>query len=317
MMVSINDYIKRSLENPEKFYWNTLSEEDDNTILLSDTCIHLCVLLYLVTKLGIDKKLIDKYIDVYRFQLDREVYAHKKSIDDSEEKLFIQCEKYPIIRDVIYKNEKEHLLKSVTKEDYLNYLSKYGDSCREFVLFANFRINQLSHLNDNRFEYITEVINSFPNSDLFDVEQLKTLCVSINGLSVCFTSDATDVQKDTIKVLISEAIYNNALKAYITRVPLSKLQIVNLFKFDANILQSVINDLNEIQYLNIIDAKYLLSILNKLTGLSWELPQKDFELANEVFSKNKYVIWSKGSEHSDSLIGRYFALQPILKLKEL
>lgn len=317
MMVSINDYIKRSLENPEKFYWNTLSEEDDKTVLLSDTCIHLCVLLYLVTKLDIDNKIIDKYIDVYRFQLDREVYEHKKSINDSEEELFRQCEKFPIIRDVIYKNEKEHLLKSVTKEDYLNYLNKYGDTCREFMLFAKFRIAQLGNLKDNRFEFISEIINSFPNSDLFDVGNLKTLCTNINGLSVCFTSDATDVQKDTIIAIIRESIYNKESKAYITSAPLSKSQIVNLLNFDANILQSVINDLNEIQYLNINDAKYLLSILNKLTGLSWELPQKDFELANEVFSKNKYVIWSKVSEHSDSLIGRYFALQPILKLKEL
>lgn len=317
MMVSINDYIKRSLENPEKFYWNTLSEEDDKTVLLSDTCIHLCVLLYLVTKLDIDNKIIDKYIDVYRFQLDREVYEHKKSINDSEEELFRQCEKFPIIRDVIYKNEKEHLLKSVTKEDYLNYLNKYGDTCREFMLFAKFRIAQLGNLKDNRFEFISEIINSFPNSDLFDVENLKTLCTNINGLSFCFTSDATDVQKDTIIAIIRESIYNKESKAYITSAPLSKSQIVNLLNFDVNTLKSVFNNIDDMQLLNINNVELLLSTLNKLTGLSWELPQKELVLDKDVFSKNRDIIWTNNDEYADSIIYRYYALQPILKLKEV
>jgi hypothetical protein len=316
-MISINDNIKRALENPEKFYWNTLSEEDDSTILLSDTCIYLCVLLYLVTTLDIDNKLIDKYIDVYRFQLDREILAHKKSINDSEEKLFRQCEKFPFIRDIIYKNEKEHLFKSVTKEDYLNYLNKYGDTCREFMLFAKFRIAQLGNLKDNRFEFISEIINSFPHSDLFDVEYLKTLCVNINGLSVCFTSDATDVQKDTVIALIREAIYNNESETYIIITPLSKLQIVNLLKFDVNILSSAINNIDDIQHLNISNAKLLLSILNQLTGLSWEFPNIGLVLNNDVLSSNKDIIWTEDCEDSDSVICRYYALQPILKLKEL
>lgn len=309
--------MKRALDNPEKFYWNVLLEEDDNTIPLSDTNIHLCVLLYLVTNLDLDDRIIETYINRYMFQLENEIYMHKKLLSESQKELYSQCERYPIIRDLIYKDEKEHLLKSVTKQDYLNYLSKYSDSCREFTLFAKFQIAQFSQMRSARFEHISEVINSFPNSDLFDVEHLKTLCVNINGVSICFTHDATAAQKDTILGLIRDSIFNNESKSYIINAPLSKLQIINLLKFNTDILNYIINNIEGIQLLNISDVKSLLSILNDLTGLSWDLPQNELELDNDMCSKDKYIIWTKENDDSDSIIERYYALQPILKLKEL
>jgi len=314
-MESMNDNMKRTLDNPEKFYWNVLSEEDDDTIPLSNTCIYLCVLLYLVVNLDENSLIIDKYINKYKYQLEKEIFTNKKSISDPEKNIFRQCEKFPIIRNLIYKEEREILLLCNSEEDYKNYLNTYGNLCREFTLFAKFRIAQISKLKENRFKEISEVINSFPNSDLFDIEYLKSLCVNINGISIYFTNDAAEMQKEAIIEILRDSICNYESKTYITSAPFSKLQIIKLLGFNVDILCHVINNVDGVCLLNIKDTMLLLSNLGGLTGLSWELPHNELIFDNNIFSNFKDIIWTKDCSSSDSLIYRYYALQPLIKLK--
>lgn len=307
--------LKSVIDHPKKFCWNHLLDtvDESDTIQYSDSFIFLSVLLYIVLNRDRDSKFIDHFIKRYQVQIEKETSKAKKSTNEIEKKFIQLCEKYPIIRDIIYNKEKKILSECVREEDYINYLNTFGGSCREFELFAKYQIDMLSEQNDYRFEAISEVINAYPYSDLFDIEYFETLCESINGISVCYNSEATNKQRETIAQILHEASFDEVSMCYVTRLPLNKLQILKLWKYDIDTLQSIVTDLDETMFLNIKDVKHTLRILSKLTGLLWSLPNNETVLNNGAFLNYENKVWKDNCNETTSSIVTYYALQPIVK----
>lgn len=310
--------IRRALDNPEKFYWNVLLEEDDESkaIQYSDSCIFLSVLLFLVSNRDIDGQIIDNYLKRYKYPIEKELNTTKESENKNDKNLIQFCEKYPIIRDIIYSEEKKALSECFSVEDYINYINFFQNSCREFELYAKYQISLMDSREDLRFDAISEVINSYPNSDLFDIEYFKTLCANINGISICFNGETTEKQRDTVMQILYDSKFEGKLMEFTVSKPLTKLQILKLLQYDENTLQSIISEMNLVGYLRKSETNYLLTILNNITGLSWELPNIEMVNNNEVLSNHKNKIWIENYNESDSSIVTYYALQPIVKTKK-
>lgn len=311
MKVNLTDVV----EYPEQFYGNVLKGLDE--VLCSDSCIYLSVLHFLVSTKNKQEdncgQIINEYIYNHKNKILEDINAVKKSSIENDKELIRLCERHPIIRDMIYNEEKEELKNCRDEKDYIDYLNKFEDSCREFTLSAKYEIARLTDQNDSISEIISEAINSYPNSDVLDIEGFKKLCVNINGISICFKCETTEVQKDTIVDIIRDASRGNVSSILITNTPLSKLQILNLLKYDAESLQAVVTDINELNYLNRKDAEHILSILSKLTGLIWTFPHRELVLENEVLAKYENKVWFDNYNKSDSSIVTYYALQPIIK----
>lgn len=307
--------LKHAIDNPEKFYWNDLMElEDDfNEIGYSNSLIYLSVLFFLVSNQGNEGQLIDNFLKRHRYNIEDELQTTKEYGNANDKNLIKLCEKFPIIRDVIYKTEKKALSECVSLEDYINYTKKFKGSCREFILYAKYQISLLGSNNDLRFDSISEVINSFPYSDLFDIEYFKTLCEDVNGVSICFSGETTEKQRETVVQILSGSKYEEKTKVLMTSSPLTKLQIIKLLKYDEDTLQSVITNIDKVGYLRRIETYHLLTMLTRMTGLLWTLPSNEIVNKNEVLSRYKNKVWIDNYNESDSSIVTYYALQPIIK----
>lgn len=307
--------INRAFDNPKKFFWNVLLEEYDghNDIVCLDSCIFLSVLLFIASNQEGNDQLVSRFIKQYHYQVEKESHAIKKPTNEKESRFLHFCEKYPVIRDILYHEEKEVLLECIEEKDFANFVNLYGDSCREFTLFAKYTIAQLRNQSDF-LRYIPEVVSSYPYSDLFDIASLKTLCEVINGIFVCFKNNITDNQKDAILSILENTTYDMDTKSYIVNSPLSKLQFIKLHDLSENLLLMVVSNMNEKICLNKSDAEHVLSKLCNLTGLLWTLPEKEIVNNNALLSKYKNQIWT--DVESDSSIKTYYNLQPIIKIEK-
>lgn len=311
------DYkLNEAIDNPEKFYWNVLLEDDDvfNENAYSNSYIFLSILLFLVSHKNDNEQHVNNFIKKYYYQIEKESNNIKKIINGTDNGFLNLCEKYPVIRDIIYRDEKKILSECVTEEDYVNYVNLYGNSNREFLLFAKYRIALLKNQSDCRFDAIPEIISSYPNSDLFDIVNLKTLCEVINGIIVCFKSNITENQKEAIASILDKAIYDKETMAYIINSPLNKFQFIKLQDFNDELLLAVVSNMNETIYLNKDEAEHVLSTLFNLTGLLWAFPKKETVNDNALFSQYKNQIWV--DVESDSSIKTYYYLQPIIKTEK-
>lgn len=307
--------LKLAIDNPEMFYWNVLLEEDDesNRIIYSDSFIFLSVLLFLVSNQNEDSQLVNTFIKRRNYQIEKEAHAIKKATNEAAKRFLYLCEKYPVIRDIIYHEEKTALSECITEKDYKNYINIYGDSSREFVLFAEYKIAQLRDQSDCIFDAIPEIISSYPNSDLFDIAKFKSLCETINGVFICFRNDITKHQKEAVVSIINNSIYDKATMSYIVISPLSKLQFIKLRDLNGELLQSVVSNMDETVYLTKNDAENILSLLCNLTGLIWVLPDEKHMHDNVLFSQLNKQIWIDKYDGTDSAIKTYYTLQPIIK----
>lgn len=310
------DNLTRALDNPEKFFWNVLLEEEDlsDEIIYLDTCIFLSVLLFLVSNQGDNDRIVNNFIKQYYYQVEKEIQTVKEPTNDTEKRFLHLCEKHPVIRDIIYIEEKKVLSECITDKDYKNYLNLYSESSREFTLFAEYKIAQLSNQNDFIFDAIPEVVSSYPNSDLFDIDKLKTLCEVVNGIFVCFKSNITDNQKDAILSILQNSTYDEDAMVYIVSSPLSKFHFLKLQDFNEELLLSAVSNMYDPIYLDKDEAEHVLSTLCNLTGILWALPEKEIVNDNALFTKNKNKIWIE--VESDSSIKTYYNLQPIIKTEK-
>lgn len=311
------DYkLNDAIDNPEKFYWNVLLEDDDVFYehAYSNSFIFLSILLYFVSNNNEYELLINSFIKKYYYQVEKESNNIKNTINETDKRFLHLCEKYPIIRDIIYREEKKVLYECIAEKDYVNYVNLYGDSNREFLLFAKYRIALLRNQSDGQFDAIPEIISSYPNSDLFDIPTLKNLCETVNGVFICFRSSITQNQKEAIVSIIDHAIYNKETKTYIVNSPLNKLQFIKLQDLNEELLLAVVSNMNEPIYLNKDETECVLSKLCNLTGLLWTLPGKEIVNDNALFLKRKNQIWV--DVESDSSIKTYYYLQPIIKTEK-
>lgn len=315
--------IEIAMENPERYYKNFLKENEKyNPAKVpifdedkdEDKFIYCCIWAFVFTSLN-GEELHKEYYKEYNEQIDKEIDA--LSICDKIE-IKKSLERYPMIRCLLYKDE-EFILKNDchTIDDYLEYIDKHGDVCRELTLYAKYRISIIDDQSNNfGFDELIEVINDFPYSDLFDIDGLKSRCVSINGLMVCFNNKISQDIREAITNIIEnskQAHIDDEGYVYYVGKPLTKYEKILFQGYDCQVLKDIIGDFDESVLFRESEVTALLLFLKSATGLDWIIPDEQiFRENNQTVLLNN--VWYK--ERRASLnIEEYYSLMPTIKTK--
>ena len=217
-MIDISDaHIQIALNNPELFYHNILVNVDSNdSLLLNDSIPYTSVYLFLNDQ-ETGKSSLEVYIQRYTMELQEE--CSKVSKDNVEIKKM--ANKSHFVRNLIYKKELEILLSCDNCSKYENYISDYGGVCEEFDLYAKYKIACQKR---KPFPYYNQVIISYPNSDLFDINDLKQKCHIINGIHVLWSDNANEHQKAIITQIINGLVPSLNGGGYFMKEPVTKKQ---------------------------------------------------------------------------------------------
>ncbi len=306
-----------ALDDPQRYFKNFLMHRDENNptnVPILEEYLYCCVWAFVFTCVDGQKELSVEYYELYQEEIDDEI-RKLKAIKDSNNKTLKSLTKYPIIRDLVYSKEKEILLEQCNSvEDFEEYIQNYGESCREFFLYAKYRKTLLNADKNNNFVEFAEVIHSFPYSDLFDIELLKGQCIQINGLIVYFPSNISTAKREVITSLIKRLRKVTLLDGtliYIADCPLNKYEIVILRNYDYSIIRDILSEPKLPQLLAASDVNNISMNLSSLSGLNWSLPNKDLSvIIDDKNISNK--IWWKGDICSLNNIDEYRYFLPLI-----
>lgn len=217
-MIDISDaHIQIALNNPELFYHNVLVNLDSNdSLLLNDSIPFTSVYLFLNDQ-ETDKSYLDEFIHRYTMELQEECSLVSK--DNVEIKKMVL--KSHFVRNLIHKKELEILLSCDNCSKYENYISEYGGICEEFDLYAKYKIACEKR---KPFPYYNKVIISYPNSDLFDINDFKQKCHIINGIHVLWSDNANEHQKAIVTEIINGLVPSLNDDGYFMKEPVTKKQ---------------------------------------------------------------------------------------------
>ena len=308
--------IEIAMDDPIRYFKNFLKENEKNNpnqVPIWDGFIYCCVWAFIFTSPN-GGNLHADYYSLYNEQIDDELETLK---NDSNIEAKRSLEKYPMIRSLLYHDEECILKKQChTISDYLDYIQKYGDACRELTLYAKYRISTIDETELFKFDELIEVINTFPYSDLFDIDKLKSRCVSINGLMVCYTNNISPVMREMITHIIEnskQTYVDDERFVYYVGKPLTKREIIVLQGYDCQALKDIISDFDEPVLLRLSEVTALMNLLKIKTGLDWVIPDKHI-LREHIQSNSINNIWYKGKPTSLN-IEEYYSLLPTLKSK--
>ena len=184
------------------------------------------------------------------------------------------------------------------------------------TIYAKYKISLLGNHVKYRFNEISEVINSYPYSDIFDIESLKAQCKEVNGLIVCFSSDIPKTKLETIQQIIECSKcqnIDNQNVVYVANRPLSKADLVILQDYDFSIIKDIISDSLESVPVKKTDVFEIQKNLNISTGLNWGLPERNM-LNGLINPKNINNIWWKEDIGSLNNIEEYHYFLPIITI---
>ncbi len=308
-----------ALKDPKRYFNNFLCNEAKNNPTgvpeIADY-LHCCVWAFIYTNEDSKHQHSKQYYIKYQEDIEEEIEYLKSAIKSTPEEE-IPLIKYPIVRDLVYSEDREILIEHCNSvDDYLQFLEDFKDSCSEFKLYAKYKISLLGNHVKYRFNEISEVINSYPYSDIFDIESLKAQCKEVNGLIVCFSSDIPKTKLETIQQIIECSKcqnIDNQNVVYVANRPLSKADLVILQDYDFSIIKDIISDSLESVPVKKTDVFEIQKNLNISTGLNWGLPERNM-LNGLINPKNINNIWWKEDIGSLNNIEEYHYFLPIITI---
>lgn len=216
--MNISDaHIQTALDKPELFYHNILANFDSNDNLLLIDMIPYTSVYFFLNEQEIDTVYLDEFIRRYTLELENECSNVSKDILEIKE----MAKKNHFIRNLLYRKEFDILQGCDNCTKFENYLSKYGGLCEEFDLYANYKIACEKRM---PFSYFNKIIVSYPNSDLFDIHDLKQKCNNINGFHILWSDNANEHQKAIVVEILNGMIPTSNGKYHYKKTPITKKQ---------------------------------------------------------------------------------------------
>lgn len=286
MMDSMKERIEKILKKePEEIFYNYILEGDFDDYSLPIIYIdgaHLCyitiyyLLLLLEKKNILSKDRCPAFFRKYQKNIKIEISIlqnNKKNIE-----LVEVVKKCPEIRDLVYSDERKALDKCNSLKDFNEYLFTYSENCREFVLYAKYKISQIK---EERFKEIGEVLRDFRESDIFDIKGLESKCQTINGIHVMWSdlviSNPTLLKclREIVNSLVlipssGSALINNDF--YISKYLITIGQWNSIFNLERHVLhksEEILMRPVNVSYAEVIS---FIKIMNKMTCLNFKLP---------------------------------------------
>lgn len=306
--------IQIAMDDPVRYFKNFLKENEKYNpakVPILDEFIYCCIWAFLFTSPTGKIKHSDYYI-LYNEYIDEEIdsLCFPENIEEKK-----SLERYPMIRKLLYKNEESIITNQChTVNDYIEFLQKYGDVCRELTLYAKYRISNIDDTKTIGLNDLLEIINNYHYSDLFDIDRLKSRCQTINGIIVCFSNSMSHNIREIITQIIENSRQVNIEDdggVYYIAEPIKKRDKIVLQGYDCQLLQGIIADFDEPALFRISEVTELLKLLQRVTGIDWIIP--DEHVLRKYYQSNSInYMWYKGRSTSLN-IEEYYYLLPTIK----
>lgn len=282
-MVAISDaHIQTALDKPELFYHNILANlESNDSLLLNDAIPFTSVYSFLYNQ-EVDEGYLAEFTRRYTIEIEKECSNVSKDNIEIKEMAI----KNHFIRNLLYREEFKILKKCDNCTKYERYISNYGGICEEFDLYAKYKIACEKR---TPFPYFNKVIESYPNSDLFDIHDLKQKCHSINGFHVLWSDNVDEHQKDVVTHILNDMIPTSNGMCHYIKTPITKKQWCIVCKvLDPNSIETLFSqgDTSMIctygDCLQFIKAfQYITSIAVRLLTYEEIHKSQDYEVINK------------------------------------